>query len=241
MSNVMRTVFLGLAIAMIGPAMAEAGVIISIANQTVNANSTFSVDVFASGTGVAGANYFNLELQVVSASTATPGVAGQLAYTTPAVAPKFSNADYLFNGDSVAEDTWANGAGFTSWSVSTQAQGWVDDTYIFADYSTSGTDLPLTTPRYLTTLSFTAGASASGDYQVVLGSSEFDVAANIPVRNTGLNPGLFMNTDTNSGLFTVNGGSTAVPEPSSALLGGLLLAGSVIRSRRRAARKSTQV
>ena len=234
----MRTVFLGLAIAMIGPAMADAGVIISIANQTVNANSTFSADVFASGTGGLGANYFNLELQVVSASTATPGVAGQLAYTTPAVAPTFSNANYLFNGDSDAETLWSGGAGFTSWSVSTQ--GWADDTYIFADSSTSVTDLSLTTPRYLTTLSFTAGASASGDYQVVLGSSEFDVAANIPVRNTGPNPGLFMNTGTNSGLFTVNGGSTAVPEPSSALLGGLLLAGSVIRSRRRA-RKSTQV
>ena len=236
----MRTVFLGLAIAMIGPAMADADVIISIANQTVNANSTFSVDVFATGTGATtGANYFNLELQVVSASTATRGVAGQLAYTTPAVAPTFSNANYLFNGDSDAETLWSGGAGFTSWSVSTQ--GWADDTYIFADSSTSVTDLSLTTPRYLTTLSFTAGASASGDYQVVLGSSEFDVAANIPVRNTGPNPGLFMNTGTNSGLFTVNGGSTAVPEPSSALLGGLLLAGSVIRSRRRASRKSTQV
>ena len=234
----MRTVFLGLAIAMIGPAMADAGVIISIANQTVNANSTFSADVFASGTGGLGANYFNLELQVVSASTATPGVAGQLAYTTPAGVPTFSNANYLFNGDSFAETTWNGGAGSTSWSVSTL--GWADDTYNFTDASNSGTDLSLATPRYLTTLSFTAGASASGDYQVVLGSSEFDVAANIPVRNTGPNPGLFMNTGTNSGLFTVNGGSTAVPEPSSALLGGLLLAGSVIRSRRRA-RKSTQV
>ena len=234
----MRTVFLGLAIAMIGPAMADAGVIISIANQTVNANSTFSADVFASGTGGLGANYFNLELQVVSASTATPGVAGQLAYTTPAGVPTFSNANYLFNGDSFAETTWNGGAGSTSWSVSTL--GWADDTYNFTDASILGTDVSLATPRYLATLYFTAGASASGDYQVVLGSSEFDVAANIPVLNTGPNPGLFMNTGTNSGLFTVNGGSTAVPEPSSALLGGLLLAGSVIRSRRRA-RKSTQV
>ena len=240
----MRTVFLGLAIAMIGPAMADADVIISIANQTVNANSTFSVDVFATGTGATtGANYFNLELQVVSASTATPGVAGQLAYTTPAVVPTFSNANYLFNGDSFAETTWNGGAGSTSWSVSTL--GWADDTYNFTDASILGTDVSLATPRYLATLYFTAGASASGDYQVVLGSSEFDVDATdplgeLPVMNTGPNPGLFMNTGTNSGLFTVNGGSTAVPEPSSALLGGLLLAGSVIRSRRRA-RKSTQV
>ncbi|RLS75361.1 MAG: PEP-CTERM sorting domain-containing protein, partial [Planctomycetota bacterium] len=84
------------------------------------------------------------------------------------------------------------------------------------------------------------------DYQVVLGSSEFDVDATdpdgeLPVMNTGPNPGLFMDTGPNSGLFTVNGGVAAVPEPSSALLGGLLLAGAAIRSRRRAARKSTQV
>ena len=235
----MRTVFLGLAIAMIGPAMAEAGVIISIANQTVNANSTFSVDVFASGTGVAGANYFNLELQVVSASTATPGVAGQLAYTTPAVAPTFSNTNYLFYNDSFAETTSNGGTGPTSWSVSTL--GWADDTYNFTDFSNSVTDVSLATPRYLATLYFTASATASGDYQVVLGSSEFVVDGNIQVLNTGPNPGLFMNTGTNSGLFTVNGGATAVPEPSSALLCGLLLAGSVIRSRRRASRKSTQV
>ena len=233
----MRTVFLGLAIAMIGPAMADADVIISIANQTVNANSTFSVDVFATGTGATtGANYFNLELQVVSASTATPGVAGQLAYTTPAVAPTFSNANYLFNGDSFAETTWNGGAGSTSWSVSTL--GWADDTYNFTDASILGTDVSLATPRYLATLYFTAGASASGDYQVVLGSSEFDVDA---TNSPGELPEFpVMDTGTNSGLFTVNGGVAAVPEPSSALLGGLLLAGSVIRSRRRA-RKSTQV
>jgi len=238
MSNVMRTVFLGLAIAMIGPATADAGVIISIANQTVNANSTFSADVFASGTGVAGANYFNLELQVVSASTAaTPGVAGQLAYTTPAVAPTFSNANYVFSGDSFAETTWNGGAGSTSWSVSTL--GWADDTYNFTDASNSGTDLSLTTPRYLATLYFTAGATASGDYQVVLGSSEFDVDATNP--NGELPEFPVMDTGINSGLFTVNSGVAAVPEPSSALLCGLLLAGSVIRSRRRAARKSTQV
>jgi hypothetical protein len=234
----MRTLFLGLAIAMIGPATVDAGVIISIANQTVNANSTFSVDVFASGTGATtGTNYFNLELQVVSASTATPGVAGQLAYTTPAGVPTFSNANYLFNGDSFAETTWNSGAGSSSWSVS--ALGWSNDTYNFTDMSNSATDLPLATPRYLATLYFTAGATASGDYQVVLGSSEFDVDATDPLGELPDIP--VMNTGINSGLFTVNGGVAAVPEPSSALLGGLLLAGSVIRSRRRAARKSTQV
>jgi hypothetical protein len=234
----MRTVFLGLAIAMIGPATVDAGVIISIANQTVNANSTFSVDVFASGTGATtGTNYFNLELQVVSASTATPGVAGQLAYTTPAGVPAFSNTNYLFYGDSFAETTWDSGAGSSSWSVS--ALGWTNDTYNFTDASDSGTDFSLATPRYLATLYFTAGASASGDYQVVLGSSEFDVDATDPPGELPAFP--VMNTGINSGLFTVNGGVAAVPEPSSALLGGLLLAGSVIRSRRRAARKSTQV
>jgi len=184
----MRTVFLGLAIAMIGPATVDAGVIISIANQTVNANSTFSVDVFASGTGATtGTNYFNLELQVVSASTATPGVAGQLAYTTPAGVPAFSNTNYLFYGDSFAETTWNSGAGSSSWSVS--ALGWSNDTYNFTDASNSMMDLSLTTPRYLATLYFTVGASASGDYQVVLGSSEFDVDATDPPRRITGNPG----------------------------------------------------
>ena len=71
----MKRLFSGLVMAMLCTAVAEAGVVISIANQTVNVNSTFSVDVFASATGTTtGANYFNLELQVVSASTATPGV-----------------------------------------------------------------------------------------------------------------------------------------------------------------------
>ncbi|MEI7701681.1 MAG: PEP-CTERM sorting domain-containing protein [Planctomycetia bacterium] len=227
----MRTVFLALAIAMIGTAAADAGVIISIANQTVNANSTFSVDVFASGTGATtGTNYFNLELQVVSASTATPGVTGQLAYTTPAGVPTFSNTNYLFYGDSFAETTWNSGAGSSSWSVS--ALGWTNDTYNFTDASNSVTDLSLTTSRYLTTLYFTVGGTASGDYQVVLGSSEFDVDATDPSGELPEYP--VMDTGTNSGIFTVNGGAT-VPEPSTALLGGLLLAGAVIRSRRRAA------
>lgn len=227
----MRTVFSAMVIAMIGAATSQAGVVISIANQTVNANSTFSVDVFALGTGsTTGANYFNLELQVVSASTATPGVTGQIAYTTPAGIPTFSNSNYLFYGDSFAETTWNSGAGASSWSVSTL--GWTDDTYNFTDASNSATDLSLTTSRYLATLYFTVGATASGDYQVVLGSSEFDVDATDPSGELPEYP--VMDTGTNSGIFTVNGGAT-VPEPSTALLGGLLLAGAVIRSRRRAA------
>ncbi len=232
----MKRLFSGLVMAMLCTAVAEAGVVISIANQTVNVNSTFSVDVFASATGTTtGANYFNLELQVVSASTATPGVTGQIAYTTPAGVPTFSNTNYLFYGDSFAETTWNSGAGSSSWSVS--QLGWADDTYNFTDASNSGTDLSLTTPRYLATLYFTVGATASGDYQIVLGSSEFDVdASNAPGE---LPEFPVMDTGTNSGLITVNGGgggggggSSSVPEPGTAVFGGVLLTGVALWRRR---------
>lgn len=226
----MSRLFSGLAIAMLCTAVADAGVIISIANQTVNANSTFNVDVFASATGTTtGANYFNLELQVIAASTATPGVAGQLTYTTPAGVPTFSNTNYLFYGDSFAETTWNSGAGTSSWSVS--LLGWADDTYNFTDASNSATDLSLTTPRYLATLYFNVGATAAGDYQVVLGSSEFDVDATNPTTAFPV-----MDTGTNSGVITVNGGGgSSVPEPGTAVFGGVLLTGVALWSRRRAA------
>ena len=228
----MKRLFSGLVMAMLCTAVAEAGVVISIANQTVNVNSTFSVDVFASATGTTtGANYFNLELQVVSASTATPGVTGQIAYTTPAGVPTFSNTNYLFYGDSFAETTWNSGAGSSSWSVS--QLGWADDTYNFTDATNSGTDLSLTTSRYLATLYFTVGATASGDYQVVLGSSEFDVDASNSPGELPEYP--VMDTGTNSGLITVNGGgggSSSVPEPGTAVFGGVLLTGVALWRRR---------
>lgn len=203
---------------------AEAGVVISIANQTVNANSTFSVDVFALGTaGTGGANYFSLEFQVSSLTGSNPGVSGQLTYVTPAGSPNFSNTNYLFYGDSDAETTWAGGAGTPSWSVSTT--GWTDDTYILTDMTTSLNDASLLTSRYVATLNFSVGASAAGEYQIILGSSEFDVDSANPVGEVPVYP--VMATGSNAGVFTVNGGAAAVPEPGAAWIGGLLLTGVV--------------
>ena len=220
----MRRVLSVLLASMIGTVCAEAGVMISIANQTVNANSTFSVDVFAIGTGgTGGTNYFALEFQVISASGANPGVAGQLSHTTPAGVPTFSNSSYVFNADSLAETTWAGGTGAASWSVS--SNGWTNDTYIMSDMTNSGNDASLLTSRYLATLYFTVGATAAGEYKVVLGSSEFDVDSANPVGEVPAYP--VMDTGSNAGFFTVNGGGSPVPEPGTAVVGGLLLAGVV--------------
>lgn len=232
----MRRVLGVLLASMIGTVCAEAGIIVSIANQTVNASSTFSVDVFASGTGgTGGANTFALEFQVVAASGANPGVAGQLSHKTvagvPAGVPNFSNSNYLFYGDSFAEGLWANGSGSPSWSVSQTA--WADDTYIVSDAAISTNNSSLLSPRYLTTLYFTAGATAAGEYQVVLGSSEFDVDPADPVGEVPVYP--IMATGSNAGVFTVNGAGATVPEPGTAVVGGLLLAG-VLAWRRRSRR-----
>lgn len=226
----MRRVLSVLLASMIGTVCAEAGVVISIANQTVNANSTFNVDVFAIGTGgTGGTNYFALEFQVVSASGANPGVAGQLSHTTPAGVPTFSNSSYVFNGDSLAETTWAGGTGSSSWSVS--SVGWTNDTYIVSDMTNSGSNAPLLTSRYLATLYFTVGATAAGEYKVVLGSSEFDVDDANPVGEVPAYP--VMDTGSNAGIFTVNGGGgSPVPEPGTAVVGGLLLTGVVYWRRR---------
>lgn len=208
---------------------AEAGVLISIANQTVSANSTFSVDVFALGTaGTGGANSFNLEFQIVSLAGSNPGVSGQLTYVTPAGAPDFSNTNYLFYGDSDAEALWAGGAGTPSWSVSTL--GWADDTYILSDMAGSFQNASLLTSRYVATLNFSAGALAAGEYQIVLGSSDFDVDPTDPFGEVPEVP--VMATGSNAGVFTVNGGAAAVPEPGVAWIGGLLLTGVVYWRRR---------
>lgn len=225
----MKNIFGALLAAVLCTAGVEAGVLISIANQTVNANSTFSVDVFALGTGgIGGANAFNLEFQIVSLAGSNPGVSGQLTYVTPAGAPDFNNTNYLFYGDSGAETLWAGGTGTSSWSVSTL--GWADDTYLLSDMTNSANNASLLTSRYVATLNFSAGALAAGQYQIVLGSSDFDVDPADPVGEVPEIP--VMATGGNAGVFTVNGGAAAVPEPGAAWIGGLLLTGVVYWRRR---------
>lgn len=230
----MRHVLGGLLALLTGMLSADGGIILSIANQTVNANSTFSVDVFADATGgTSGTNFFALELQIVSESGSNPGVTGQLSYTTPAGVPSFTRSDYVFSGDSFAETSWAGGTGSSSWSVTNT--GWTNDTYIVSDATNSGSNASLLTSRYLATLYLSAGATAAGEYRVVLGSSEFDVDDANPVGEVPVVPTIA--TGSNAGLITVTGGGgggfAAVPEPGTAIIGGLLFAGVVIWRRRR--------
>jgi len=223
---------LGVVIAVVLAATgAEAGIILSIANQTVNAGSSFSVDVFAEATGgTSGANAFALDFQIVSLSGANPGVVGQVAHAVPAAVPNFSNPNYVFTGDSLADTLWAGGTGITSWSVSTINSAWVNDTYNVTDMTNSGNNATLLTPRYIATLNFDVTAAAAGEYQILLGSSEFDVDDANPVGELPVFP--VMASGSNAGIITVNGLSS-VPEPGSAVVGGLLLAGVFAWQRRR--------
>lgn len=210
---------------------AEAGIILSIANQTVNAGSSFSVDVLAEATGAtSGANSFALDFQIVSLSGANPGVVGQVAHAVPAAVPNFSNSNYVFSGDSLADTLWAGGTGITSWSVSTINPAWNNDTYNVTDMTNSGNNASLLTPRYLATLYFDVTAAAAGEYQILLGSSEFDADDANPFGELPVFP--VMASGRNAGIITVNG-LTSVPEPGSAVLGGLLLVGVFAWQRRR--------
>ena len=225
----MKNIFGVLLAAVLCTAGAEAGVLISIPNQTVNANSTFGVDVFALGTaGTGGANSFNLRFQIVSLAGSNPGVSGQLVYVTPVGAPTFSYTNYLFYGDSDSEAKWAGGTGTSSWSVS--SQGWTNDTYNLSDKTGSAVNASLLTLRYVVTLNFSAGALAAGEYQIILGGSGFDVDPSDPFGEVPVVP--VMATGIYAGVFTVNGGAAAVPEPGAAWIGGLLLTGVVYWRRR---------
>lgn len=222
---------LGVVIAVVfATACAEAGVIISIAKQTENSGSSFSVDVFAVATETTtAANYFTVDFQIASLSGANPGVAGEVSQTTPAGIPTFSNPNYVFSGNSFAETTWAGGTGSTSWSVSTIDPAWPNDTYNFTDATDDTAYASLTTCRYLATLYFNVTAAAAGEYQILLGSSEFDV---IDSASGAMTVTPVMARGSNAGIITVNGLSS-VPEPGSAVFGGLLLAGVAARRRRR--------
>lgn len=210
---------------------AEAGIILSIANQTVNAGSSFSVDVFAEATGgTSGANAFALDFQIVSLSGANPGVVGQVSHALPAAVPNFSNSNYVFSGDSLAEVLWAGGAGTASWSVSTINSAWNNDTYNVTDMTNSGNNKTLLTSRYLATLNFDVTAAAAGEYQILLGSSAFDADDANPFGELPVFP--VMASGSNAGIITVNG-LTSVPEPGSAVFGGIVLAGVFAWQRRR--------
>ncbi|MFN5053777.1 MAG: hypothetical protein ACK5L2_19185 [Planctomyces sp.] len=212
-------------------ACAEAGIILSIANQTVNAGSSFSVDVLAEATGgTSGANSFVLDFQIVSLSGANPGVVGQVSHAVPAAVPNFSNPNYVFFGDSFADTLWAGGTGITSWSVSTINPAWNNDTYNMSDMTNSLTNATLLTSRYLATLYFDVTAAAAGEYQILLGSSEFDADDANPFGELPVFP--VMASGSNAGIITVNG-LTSVPEPGSAVFGALLLFAAAAWQRRR--------
>lgn len=194
---------------------------LTLEDQTVNAGTTVAVKV--SWTSSTPLNYLSTSFILTAIGGAT---AGEVTFTntpidatsgTP-VFPPFNDSTYVFSGnsDDYIIDPLTNPA-----SVATT--NWSYDTYNFADSTNDGLDASPTAPNNLwTILNLTISASASGQYQLTLGSSDYN--------NTTIGTGApLTSSDITGGLITVN----AVPEPSTVALGAIASGVVIVMARRR--------
>jgi hypothetical protein len=194
---------------------------LTLEDQSVNAGTTVAVKVRWTSTSPLNALSSQFILTAVGSSPA-----GEVTFTnTPAdsttgapVYPPFNQSDYVFFGNSsdFIVDSENNPA-----SVSTT--NWNYDTYDFADSTDSGADVSPTAPNNLwTILNLTISSSATGSYQLTLGSSDFN--------NTTIGTGQVLTaSDMTGGLITIN----PVPEPSTVALGVIASGVVVMMARRR--------
>jgi hypothetical protein len=153
--------------------------------------------------------------------TNTPGTpaAGDPAFGAPAFAP-INDSTYVFFGNSsdLINAPTSNPASVTS-------TNWDYDTYIFADSTNNGADVSPTSPNNMwTILNLTISNLADGQYQITLGSSDYN--------NIALGTGApLTSSDIAGGLITVN--TAPVPEPSTIAMGAIASGAILILARRR--------
>jgi hypothetical protein len=201
---------------------------LTLEDKTVNAGTTVAVKV--SWTSTTPLNFLSTEfiLTAVGSATAgevtftnTPGTpaAGDPAFGAPAFAP-INDSTYVFFGNSsdliVAP---------TSNPASVTSTNWDYDTYNFADSTDNGADASPTSPNNLwTILNLTISNLADGQYQITLGSSDYN--------NIALGTGApLTSSDIAGGLITVN--TAPVPEPSTIAMGAIASGAILILARRR--------
>jgi hypothetical protein len=201
---------------------------LTLEDKTVFAGTTVAVKV--SWTSTTPLNFLSTEfiLTAVGSATAgevtftnTPGTpaAGDPAFGAPAFAP-INDSTYVFFGNSsdLINAPTSNPASVTS-------TNWDYDTYIFADSTNNGADVSPTSPNNMwTILNLTISNLADGQYQITLGSSDYN--------NTTLGTGApLTSSDIAGGLITVN--TAPVPEPSTIAMGAIASGAILILARRR--------
>ena len=154
--------------------------------------------------------------------TNTPGTPlnpGDPAFGEPAFAP-INDPTYVFYGNSSDFDVAPS-----SNPASVTTTNWDYDTYNFADSTFDGADVTPTSPNNLwTILNLTISNLANGQYQLTLGSSDYN--------NIALGTGApLTNADISGGLITVN--VAPVPEPSTIAMGAIASGAMLILARRR--------
>ena len=201
---------------------------LTLEDKTVFAGTTVAVKV--SWTSTTPLNFLSTEfiLTAVGSATAgevtftnTPGTpaAGDPAFGDPAFAP-INDPTYVFRGNS---SDFINAP--TSNPASVTSTNWDYDTYIFADSTNNGADVSPTSPNNMwTILNLTISNLADGQYQITLGSSDYN--------NTTLGTGApLTSSDIAGGLITVN--TAPVPEPSTIAMGAIASGAILILARRR--------
>jgi len=201
---------------------------LTLEDKTVFAGTTVAVKV--SWTSTTPLNFLSTEfiLTAVGSATAgevtftnTPGTpaAGDPAFGAPAFAP-INDSTYVFFGNSsdFINLPSSNPASVTS-------TNWDYDTYIIADSTNNGADVSPTSPNNMwTILNLTISNLADGQYQITLGSSDYN--------NIALGTGApLTSSDIAGGLITVN--TAPVPEPSTIAMGAIASGAILILARRR--------
>jgi hypothetical protein len=165
---------------------------LTLDSPTANAGTTVAINVMWTGSKL---NYLTTEFMITAVSSAP---AGEVSFSSPVATPPLSQSDYVFFGDS---SDLTNGP--TSNPASIYLSVWSNDTYGFADLTSSTNDVtPGTGTNLWTILNLTITGAASGQYQITLGNSEYTDSSTI---GTGPTPTM------TGGLITIN----AVPEPST--------------------------
>ena len=202
---------------------------LTLEDKTVYAGTTVAVKV--SWTSTTPLNYLSTAFILTAVGSAptgevtftnTPGTPtnpGDPAFGEPAFAP-INDPTYVF---------YANSSDFnvapTSNPASVTTTNWDYDTYNIADSTNDGADVSPTTGTDLwTILNLTISNLADGQYQLTLGSSDYN--------NIALGTGASLtNADISGGLITVN--VAPVPEPSTIAMGAIASGAMLILARRR--------
>ena len=203
---------------------------LTLEDKTVSAGTTVAVKV--TWTSTTPLKYLSTAFVLTAVGAAptgevtftnTPGTPlnpGDPAFGEPAFAP-INDPTYVFYGNSSDFDVAPS-----SNPASVTTTNWDYDTYNLADSTKNGADVTPTSPNNLwTILNLTISNLANGQYQLTLGSSDYN---NFALGGTGAP---LSNADISGGLITVN--AAPVPEPSTIAMGAIASGAMLILARRR--------